>query len=438
MKFIPLGEGETVGFGEALSRGLAPDRSLYFPENIPTLSEGQVEGISDLTQKEVGRMMLSPWVEDEICSDDVGRIVDGAVTFETPVVDVGSKKVLELFHGPTMAFKDVAARYLAELMGHYNLERGLKSTVLVATSGDTGGAIAHGFADVEGTSVVVLYPKGKVSSMQQEQLRRTASNVHTIEVDGVFDDCQDMVKDAMQDPRTSKLNPTSANSISVGRLFPQTTYYADAIRQIHQVDEGHRRDYRFVVPTGNLGNLTAGIIAQRMGIPISSFLAANNENDLLTRYLYTGVAEPRITVETMSNAMDVGNPNNFPRFTKLFDESVVEANKSVRATRINDKYTTAIIRHVYDTYGYLLDTHTAVAWAASNRCPSMLYEQDVIVATAAPEKFADEIYKATGIEIDNTGVLATLRAQYPEEYTELPASSDALIGWLLTNKSVLS
>lgn len=428
MMFRPLGNGESVDFGMALSHGQAPDGSLYFPRTIPTISEDTIADLDICNRQEAAEMVLDPWLWDELTHEELLGVIGLASTFETPVVDVADKKVLELFHGPTQAFKDVAARYLAGLMGHYNRTEDRTSTVLVATSGDTGGAIAHGFADVEGTQVVVLYPKGKVSAMQQEQLRRTAGNVHTLEVDGVFDDCQELVKQAMSDVNLRRINPTSANSISVGRLIPQITYYAGAVAQL-----GQEQSHRFVVPTGNLGNLTAGILAHRMGIPIHSFLAANNRNDALFRYLNSGEYVPTQTIETMSNAMDVGRPNNFPRFHELFGGDVVTARRLVRSAMVDDETTIATIKQVYEEHGYVLDPHTAVAWAASEQVPNRRKRDDitdVIVSTASPAKFSEEIEATTGIKVDNAAELAELRKK-PESFDEIPVSYQMLKGYLL-------
>lgn len=424
MKFHPLGGGESVSFETTLQQGIAPDGSLYFPDVIPPLDADSVLH-PDLTRQEIDRLVMEPWLSDELSFAEITGIIATASTFDTPVVKVGNKQVLELWHGPTMAFKDVAARYLASLMGHFNSKNERSSTVLVATSGDTGGAIAHGFADVAEVEVVVLYPKGKVSAAQQGQLRRTAKNVHTLEVDGVFDNCQAMVTLAMQDPALRDLNLTSANSISTGRLIPQITYYARALAQLDP-EERHR----FVVPTGNLGNMTAGIMARRMGLPIDSFLASNNSNDALTRYIDSGTYAPAETIATKSNAMDVGKPNNFPRFLQLFGGDVTAAREQVQAVAVDDDETILTIKQVHDEYGYILDPHTAVAWAASGRVQSMRPDTtDVLVSTAAPEKFAEEIQAATGIEIDNSQILRELE-RLPEEYTSISNQYEELKAYL--------
>ncbi|QQS19424.1 threonine synthase [Candidatus Saccharibacteria bacterium] len=421
MKFMSLGnQKDVVSFEQALSRGIPPDGSLYYPVKIPRLSTEQVGAMPQLEKNEIDAVMLGAWLSDEIPADDLRNIVDAAASFETPAVSVSDKHVLELFHGPTMAFKDVAARYLAALMGYFNAKTGRTSTVLVATSGDTGGAIAHGFGGVEGTRVVVLYPKGRVSQLQQEQLRRAANNVHTLEVEGDFDTCQSLVKQALADKQlVEKVGLTSANSITVGRLLPQTLYYARVYAQL-----GGRRDLRFVVPSGNLGNVTGGVLAQQMGIPIASFLAANNANNAIDRYAQTGNFTPFEAVPTMSNAMDIGAPNNLPRLRQIFGQDVNAFRADILTAQVSDEQTVETIKKVYEKTGYLLDPHTAVAWYASEQHPNKDLH-DVIVSTAAPEKFAEEIMRETGIFVDNTAELEKLRT-VPERFTSIPNSLEAL------------
>ncbi len=421
MKFVSLGNPEdVVSFEVALRRGIPADGSLYYPVEIPRLIDEQIPSLPSLDTKAIDRLILTAWLGDEIPAEDLARIVEQAASFDTPCVAVADKHVLEIFHGPTMAFKDVAARYLAALMGYFNAKTGKTSTVLVATSGDTGGAIAHGFGGVEGTKVVVLYPRGRVSQLQQDQLRRVAGNVTTLEVDGDFDACQSLVKQALGDKELVKaVGLTSANSITVGRLIPQTLYYARAFAQL-----GGRRDLRFVVPSGNLGNITGGVLAQQMGVPIASFLAANNANNAIDRYAQTGSFTPFEAVATMSNAMDIGAPNNLPRLQRIFGQDIDMFRADIATAQVSDEATVATIKKVYDATGYLLDPHTAVAWYASEQNPSE-GTHDVIVSTAAPEKFAEEITAATGIAVDNTAELAKLRAT-PECYIEIPNTLDAL------------
>ncbi len=405
MRLTNLGDGSShVSFAEALRRGIAPDGSLYFPYKIPTFTPDEIEILATLDQKQRALLTLKKWLGDEISEDDLRKIVDQSCNFSTPLKKVGDRFVLELFHGPTMAFKDVAARYLAALMNHFK-KPNEKLTVLVATSGDTGGAIAQGFADTEGISVVVLFPKGRVSELQYEQLTRVAKNILSVEVEGSFDDCQALVKQAFTNAELSqKLGLTSANSISIGRLLPQITYYVEAYSQLS------RNDLRIVIPTGNLGNLTAAILAWKMGIPIKRFIGANNENDALTRYLDTGLYEPLDSVQTLSNAMDVGAPNNLPRFQAIFSSDVEQARSMVSALKISDKETIDTMKFVYENYGYLLDPHTAVGWAAADQEENDKFT-DIVVSTASPVKFSKEIEAVSSIKIDNVAEIEQLRSK---------------------------
>lgn len=426
MKFVSLANPkDVVSFAEALAQGIADYGSLYVPERIPHLSPDKINQLVGADRNETARIMLTPWLADEIPAADLRAIIQTAATFDTPLVEVGGKKVLELFHGPTMAFKDVAARYLAAFMSYFNQKAGNRSTVLVATSGDTGGAIAHGFANAASLDLVVLYPKGRVSQLQQYQLRRVAKNVRSLEVNGDFNDCQQLVKKAFANHGLSqKLHLTSANSINIGRLLPQIIYYASLYGQLA---EGSAR---VVVPTGNLGNLTAGLMARAMGVPITSFVAANNLNDALVRYLATGRYEPKqTTVRTMSNAMDVSSPNNFPRFSRLLGADLAAVRAVVQAVRVTDEETARTIKQVYGDTGYLLDPHTAVGWHASDVLGGR--QADVIVATASPLKFAEEIFAKTGIKVDNTQLMAELSRQ-PERYWEIENSIEQLTEFLET------
>lgn len=428
MQFVSLhNPEEVVSFEIALQRGIPTDGSLYFPVKIPRLTDSQIASLSSLDTQAIDQLLLTAWVGDEIPAEDIARLVATAATFETPCVPVADKHVLEIFHGPTMAFKDVAARYLAALMGYFNAKTGRSSTVLVATSGDTGGAIAHGFGGVAGTRVVVLYPKGRVSQLQQEQLRRVADNVHTLEVDGDFDACQALVKQALADTElVERVGLTSANSITVGRLIPQTLYYARAFAQL----DG-RTDLRFVVPSGNLGNITGGVLAQQMSVPIAGFLAANNANNAIDRYAREGSFTPFEAVATMSNAMDIGAPNNLPRLQRIFGQDIDAFRADIKTTQVSDADTVETIKKVYKQTGYLLDPHTAVAWYASEQIPGENMH-DVIVSTAAPEKFAEEITEATGIAVDNTADLEKLRA-IPERYTSISNSVNDLRSFIIHN-----
>ncbi|HVQ44753.1 MAG TPA: threonine synthase [Candidatus Saccharimonadia bacterium] len=422
MKFYALGNPrDSATFREAVERGLAKNGSLYFPTRIPKLSRPQLESLVDATPSEVAYVLLSAWLGDELAEANLRSIIAQACTFEVPVVQVGPKEVLEVFHGPTAAFKDVAARYLAAFMGFYGAENGHTSIVLVATSGDTGGAIAQGFAGIPDTHVVVLFPRGRVSQLQREQLTRVAANITSLEVEGSFDDCQDLVKRALNDPSLSQLHLTTANSISIGRLLPQITYYVTG----SLAAGGLHRPLRFVVPSGNLGNLTAGTLARAMGAPITSFLAANNANNLLHRYLQSPEAGTRPVQATFANAMDVGRPGNLPRLAQVFGDHHSQLTAAVTGATITDAEIIATIQKVWTEHHYLLDPHTAVAWAASDAHPAAA-ATDVIVATAAPQKFASEIEALCGIPVDNTQLLQQLQ-HIPVRFQAMPNSYQALL-----------
>ena len=422
MRFTSLANpADTVSFQEALANGLPKDPgSLYVPEYMPQLSGDDVERLIGADALEIGKIMLGPFVADEIPEKDLENIVREATTFDTPLVDVGSKKVLELFHGPTLAFKDVAARYMGSFMSYYNQKTGRESMVLVATSGDTGDSMAEGLADMKGVELVVAYPKGRVSKFQQERLRRTPDNVHTVEVDGTFNDCVKLITAAFADPELREgLNLTSANSTNVGRLLPQTTYWASLYSQLQ--GESARK----ATPSGNLGNLTAGVWADAMGVPLGPFLGANNPNDALARYLDTGYYTPTETIPSIANAMDVNDPRNKPRLDWLFDENIDRMRAVIQAVRVSDSEIIDTIIGVHDETGYVLDPHTAVAWRASDIVENDSQTGDVIVSTASPVKFAEEIFRATGIEVDDSEALAEVR-KTPESYTEINHVEDFL------------
>ena len=410
-------------FEEALFRGLAPDGGLYFPQQFPRFSAETIAQLPGATLIEVGEAVLNAWFAAEITPEEIAKIASSALSFPIPLIPVGDFHILELFHGPTMAFKDVAARTLSRLMSHFLQKSHQRITLLVATSGDTGGAIAHGFSDVEGIDVYVLFPKGRVSALQEEQLTRVADNITPIEVEGVFDDCQAMVKQAFNDPALQSLNLTSANSISIGRLIPQIIYYISAYAQ------APRPNWQFIVPSGNFGNLTGGLFARAMGLPFDSFIAATNLNDSVVRYLQTGRYQPYQTVQTLSNAMDVGNPSNFARILELYQGEHNTIRTLISAHAISDRETVETMRRVYDQYGYLLDPHTAVGWRVAEQFGAE-DRPKIITATAAPIKFAQEIALATGIVVDDSAEIAKLH-QRPQRKQTIPNDYHALTQLLL-------
>lgn len=417
------GKAEKVSFAEALFQGLAPDGGLYFPDQMPTFSAEELDQLKGASLQEVGFQVLQKWFGAEIPEEALRPLAYAAQNFPIELNEVGPFQMLEMFHGPTMAFKDVAAQNLSRLMSHFLSEMNQEITLLVATSGDTGGAIAHGFADVPHIKVYVLFPKGRVSGLQEEQLTRTAANVHPIEIDGYFDDCQAMVKQAFTDPDLAGLSLTSANSISIGRLIPQIIYYVYSYAVLQ------RDDLEFVVPSGNFGNITAGLFAQAMGIPIKNFIAATNENDVAVRYQDTAVYEPHKTVATLSNAMDVGNPSNFIRVLELFGHDYETFRDKIQAYKVSDEETVATMKRVYEEHGYQLDPHTAVGWLIAER-----HGQDgtIVVSTASPIKFAEEITRTTGLSVADDEAIAALQTR-PKRKTVLPNDYDTFKAHLLAN-----
>lgn len=395
-----------VGARDAVMAGLAPDRGLYMPETIPRLPAPFFDSLVDASLHEIGFTVVRAFFGDAVPDAVIQHVVESALDFEIPLVALptptkSTLHVLELFHGPTLAFKDVGARFMARLMGHFVQDVEQEIIVLVATSGDTGSAVAHGFHNVPGIKVVVLYPSGKVSALQEAQMTTLGGNVIALEVDGVFDDCQRLVKEAFVDPElTKRLRLTSANSINIARLIPQTLYYFWVVAQLQNIFlniGGGVRKIVVSVPSGNFGNLTAGLIAKRMGLSINRFIAATNENDVIPEYLESAVFRPRQSIPTISNAMDVGNPSNFARMLELYPD-VESMRRDVVGIRINERETRQIIRDVYHQSGYTLDPHGAVAYAALTgyvRQDSSRSE-GVFLETAHPAKFKDVVEEETG------------------------------------------
>jgi threonine synthase len=384
-----------VGFREALLRGLAPDGGLYLPVDLATLPPATIASWRSLPIADVAVRVLSHLVGDEFDRATFERLVRDAFRFPAPTVAVRDGiSVLELFHGPTLAFKDFGARFLARTFGHLVAERGDHATILVATSGDTGSAVAQGFAGVPLVEVVVLYPAGRVSRFQEAQMATLGGNVRAVRVPGSFDDCQRLVKEAFLDQTLAGLNLSSANSINIGRLLPQAVYYVAS-----WLDSGCPADLVFCVPSGNLGNLTAGVIAQRLGLPVSGFIAASNANDVLPSHLASGTYRAKPAVATISNAMDVGDPSNFPRLSQLHADAIAELRGNVSGWSVSDDDTRRVIRDTYRDTGYLLDPHGAVGVAAALRARAAGECRPIVtLATAHPAKFADVIREELGIE----------------------------------------
>lgn len=383
-----------VDLKEAILRSLPPDNGLYMPDSLPALGEDFWKIWRHLTFTEIGISVADAFFGEDVPPQAIVDIVEGTLEFDAPLVTLGpGDHILELFHGPTLAFKDFGARFMARLMAWLTRGEDQLLTVLVATSGDTGGAVASAFHNVPGTRVIILYPKGKVSGLQEKQLTALGGNITALEVDGSFDDCQAMVKSAFLDRELSAaLNLTSANSINLSRLVPQSFYYIHAARQL---PEGVKPV--FVVPSGNFGNLTAGLLAMKLGLPVDHFVAATNRNDVVPEFLKRGIYQPRPSVATISNAMDVGAPSNFVRMQALFDGSWETMKQQISGIAFSDDETRAAIREVKALHDYQIDPHGAVGWlAAKHWRANHPGAATVTLETAHPAKFPDVMNEELG------------------------------------------
>ncbi|MBX2965525.1 MAG: threonine synthase [Cyclobacteriaceae bacterium] len=378
-----------VSFQEAVLNGLAPDGGLYMPQTIPSLSPDFIASLPSFSKSEIAFTVARPFVDEAISDTDLMKIAEETVAFDFPLISLNPHvHILELFHGPTLAFKDVGARFTARILQHISQQHQKRITVLVATSGDTGSAVAHGFYETNGIDVVILYPKGKVSVMQEKQFATLGKNIHAIAVDGTFDDCQRMVKSAFQDNDLRQtMFLTSANSINIARLLPQSFYYFFAWAALPT-----KQEVVFSVPSGNFGNLTAGVFAKKMGLPIHGFIAATNSNDVVPQYLETKQFSPRPSVQTISNAMDVGNPSNFARLLELYQNSWDAMTKDITGYSFTDEETQHAMQQVYHTKNYLLDPHGAVAWLGLTRyLKDHPQAQGISFETAHPCKFTEVV-----------------------------------------------
>jgi len=379
-----------TSFKDAVIKGLAPDRGLYFPEAITPLPQSFFDTIDNLSYPEIAFEAIKQFVSPDIPENVLKTIVEETLSFDFPIVKLNDNiSTLELFHGPTMAFKDIGARFMARCLGYFNKDNTNEVTVLVATSGDTGGAVANGFLGVKGVNVVILYPSGKVSNIQEMQLTTLGQNIKALEVDGVFDDCQDMVKRAFLDTElTSIMQLTSANSINVARWLPQLFYFMFAYKQLHKTN----KEIVFSVPSGNFGNICAGMIAQQLGLPIKHFIASNNENNVVTNYLKTEDYNPKPSVQTISNAMDVGNPSNFIRIREIYKNNFNELKNNLSSYSFSDAETKVALKEIHKNYNYVADPHGAVGYLG---CKSYLEKNPkahcVFLETAHPTKFLDVV-----------------------------------------------
>lgn len=390
------GRAPRASFTDAVLSGLAPDGGLYLPTGYPRFDVGELAAWRGLCFSDLATRLAARLLAGEFDAATIAHFAAEAFDFPVPTVEVEPGRfVLELFHGPTLAFKDFGARFLARVFSHLVRQRHERATILVATSGDTGSAVAHGFHDVPDVQVVVLYPKGRVSPFQEAQMATLGGNVTALRVPGVFDDCQRLVKSAFLDPTLTEMKLSSANSINIGRLLPQSFYY---VASYLSVVAAPGDPVVFSVPTGNVGNLTAGVIAARSGLPVERFIAATNVNDVLPEYLEKGIYRARPSIATMSNAMDVGDPNNFPRLLALFDGSAARMRQRLSSTSVDEATTRKTIRDVYRRTGYLLDPHGAVGWAAAERLAGGIARGCPVVtlATAHPAKFGEAIERGLG------------------------------------------
>lgn len=384
---------------EAVVRGLAGDKGLYMPRSIKTLPQSFYDEIENLSFQEIAYRVADAFFGEDIPADTLKHIVYDTLNFDTPVVKVKDNIYsLELFHGPTLAFKDVGGRFMARLLGYFIRKEGKKQVnVLVATSGDTGSAVANGFLGVEGIHVYVLYPKGKVSEIQEKQFTTLGQNITAIEVDGTFDDCQALVKNAFMDKELNEhMQLTSANSINVARFLPQAFYYFYAYAQMKKLGKADK--LVICVPSGNFGNITAGLFGKRMGLPVERFIAANNRNDIFYQYLKTGEYKPRPSVATIANAMDVGDPSNFARILDLYEGSHDAIASEISGETYIDEQIRETVQKTYEETGYLLDPHGACGYRAlaENLKPG---ENGVFLETAHPAKFLQTVEDIIGTEV---------------------------------------
>ena len=399
-----------VSLTEAVIKGLAPDKGLYMPEYLPELPKAFFDNIAKMSLQEMSSVVAEALFGDDIEPETLKRIVYDTLSFDIPIHHVAKNRyTLELYHGPTLAFKDVGARFMARMLGYFNAKDEDKRpvNVLVATSGDTGSAVANGFLGVEGVHVYVLYPKGKVSEIQESQFTTLVRNITALEVEGTFDDCQALVKSAfMDDELNAHMKLTSANSINVARFLPQMFYYFYAYAQLAKEGKSNMNEVVIVVPSGNFGNITAGLVAKRMGLPIKRFIAANNRNSVVYEYLKTGEYNPRPSISTIANAMDVGAPSNFARILDLYGMSHQAIINDISGTTYTDEEIGETLKDTFVNEHYLLDPHGAVGYRAMIDC---LAENEVGISleTAHPAKFKETVDKITG---GNVEIPARLKA----------------------------
>ena len=400
MKYYSLNNNAPkVSFKEAVIQGLAPDKGLYFPESITPIAIEFFQNIEILSNQEIAFEVMKQFVGDEIPKNDLRSIINDTLIFDFPTTKISDNIYsLELYHGPTMAFKDVGARFMSRCLAYFNKDNSdTTNTVLVATSGDTGGAVASGFLGVKNVNVVILYPSGKVSDIQERQLTTLGQNITALEVDGVFDDCQDMVKKAFLDEELKNNNLTSANSINIARWLPQMIYFFVAFKQLKNLN----KPMIFSCPSGNFGNICAGILAKKLGLPIQHFVAATNINDTVPEFLKTGNYNPKPSKATISNAMDVGNPSNFIRIQEMYGNDLQQFNKDFSSYSFSDKETINAMKEMFENANYISEPHGAIGYLGLKK--ELQKHKDcvgIFLETAHPIKFLDIVEPTLNLKLD--------------------------------------
>ena len=433
MKFFSTNNPSVkVDLEQAVTQGLAPDNGLYMPESIPVLPKEFYKELEHMSFQEMAFVVAKNIIGNDIPESELKRIVEHTIQFDAPLVKVEEDVfALELFHGPTLAFKDFGARFMSQLLGYFAKHQKQEITILVATSGDTGSAVANGFFGVQGTRVVVLYPSGKVSDIQEKQFTTLGQNITALEVDGTFDDCQRLVKQAfLDDELKKKFYLTSANSINIARLIPQSFYYFNACAQV----KDKIKPVVFSIPSGNFGNLTAGLLAKRMGLPIHQFIAATNVNDVVPEYLQTKLFRPRPSKQTISNAMDVGNPSNFDRILNLYDQNFNALSKDIYGCAFTDIETQKAMQAVYFASRYVMDPHGAIGYLGLKKFISEQNENvtGIFLETAHPAKFKEVVDEALSQEIEIPKPLQKFMQQAKQSIS-MPKDFESFKDYLLQN-----
>ncbi|HMQ49826.1 MAG TPA: threonine synthase [Saprospiraceae bacterium] len=429
-----------VELQEAVLKGLPDDNGLYMPVEIPELDSRFLKSLRDYSFQEIAFQVSLNLLRGALPAAELRPLIAEAMTFPAPLVQLNDKQyILELFHGPSLAFKDFGARFMAQLMSYFNRNASKELVILVATSGDTGGAVAAGFYKTPGIKVVILYPSGKVSPLQEKQLTTLGHNISAIEVQGTFDDCQALVKQAFLDKDLNQaIRLSSANSINIARLIPQSFYYFEAYKYLPEQDFYNKQQTVFCVPSGNFGNLTAGLIAQKMGLPIDHFIAATNVNDVVPEYLSTGHYNPRPSIPTLSNAMDVGNPSNFARMLEFYEgtdkgSTWNNMKNNISAYAFSDADTSQTLKKVWNKHQYLMDPHTSVGYLALEAYQKTHpNSRGIILSTAHPAKFLESVERILEQKIEIPKQLADL-IPLEKQSTLLPVDYTALKDWLINN-----